>query len=306
MFKHMLVPLDGSRLAEAALPVASYLAQTLNAGVTLVHAIERGAPQEVHGERHLTAPDEALAYLDEVAARAFPPTVCRDRHVHADQVGDVARSIAEHAGELRPDLIVMCTHGRSGLRGWLFGSIAQQVISMGTTPVLLVHPSGDAAAPPPFACRRILVPRDFPVTHELGLSVAARLAKACSAAVHLLVVIPTSGTLSGERAVTRRLLPGATAAILEMSSEGAEESIAAAVARLQADGLAVTSEVCRGDPAETIVAVAGRIAADLVVLGTHGKHGMEAFWEGSVAPKVSSSARVPILLVPEKDSAPAG
>ena len=59
MFKHLLVPLDGSPLAEAALPAAAYLAQKLGASVTLLHVIEQDAPQEIHGERHLTDPDEA-------------------------------------------------------------------------------------------------------------------------------------------------------------------------------------------------------------------------------------------------------
>jgi nucleotide-binding universal stress UspA family protein len=59
MFKHLLVPLDGSRLAEAALPAAACLAEQLGASITLIHIIERDASGEIHGERHLTTPDEA-------------------------------------------------------------------------------------------------------------------------------------------------------------------------------------------------------------------------------------------------------
>jgi nucleotide-binding universal stress UspA family protein len=62
MFKHILVPLDGSKLAEAALPAAVSLAQTFNAPVTLLHIIEQDAPEEVHRERHLTEAREAEAY----------------------------------------------------------------------------------------------------------------------------------------------------------------------------------------------------------------------------------------------------
>ena len=109
MFKHLLVSLDGSRLAEAALPAAVSLAGTLGARVTLFHVMERGAPQEIHGERHLTSLDEAGAYLDEVSARFFPAGMPLERHVHGSEVNDVARSIAEHVAELRSDLIVMCT-----------------------------------------------------------------------------------------------------------------------------------------------------------------------------------------------------
>jgi nucleotide-binding universal stress UspA family protein len=68
MFEHLLVPLDGSRLAEAALPAAATLSKTLGARVTLIHVIERGAPQEIHGQQHLSDPAEASVHVGEVAA----------------------------------------------------------------------------------------------------------------------------------------------------------------------------------------------------------------------------------------------
>ncbi len=68
MFKNILVPLDGSKLSEASLAAAVVLAQTLKSTVTLLHIIEQDAPTEVHKEHHLTKPDEAEAYLEEVAA----------------------------------------------------------------------------------------------------------------------------------------------------------------------------------------------------------------------------------------------
>ncbi len=79
---HLLIPLDGSRLAEAALPVAAALAERLGARVTLLHVLERDPPREVHGEPHLGAAGEACAYLDEVAARAFAAVAPVVRHVH--------------------------------------------------------------------------------------------------------------------------------------------------------------------------------------------------------------------------------
>ncbi len=82
-FQKLLVPLDGSRLAEAVLPVAELLAERLKATVSLLHVLERGAPGTVHGERHLAGIEEANAYLAKVAercgcrdgARALPPRV---------------------------------------------------------------------------------------------------------------------------------------------------------------------------------------------------------------------------------------
>jgi len=297
MFKHLLVPLDGSRLAETALPAAACLAQTLNATVTLVHVIERKAPQEVHGERHLTDPVEARVYLDEVRGRAALAGLRVEQHVHTSEVSNVARSIVEHVGELAPDLIIMCSHGRGGLRGLLFGNIAQQVIALGTTPVLLVRPEAHRTATS-FTCRLLLAPLDGIPAHEEGLCVGAALAKACGAALHLAMVVPTAGSLVGERAATGQFLPGATAAVLEMAQQGGEEYLGHHVAQLKASGLSVTAEVSRGDPTTAIVNLVRRVGADIIILGTHGKTGMDALWAGSVAPKLAGRTHVPLLLVP--------
>ena len=82
MFKRLLVPLDGSLLAEAALPAADYMAQHFGATVTLLHLIEHNAPAQVHGEAHLTNEVQANAYLQKVAQRSFAPGVLTDTHVH--------------------------------------------------------------------------------------------------------------------------------------------------------------------------------------------------------------------------------
>jgi len=300
MFKKLLVPLDGSALAESALPAASTLAQRLGASVTLIHVIEHHAPPHVHGQRHLTNPDEARAYLSDVRERAFPAQLHVEQHVHTAEVGNVARSLIEHAAELQPDLIVMCSHGRGGFRDLLFGSIAQRVIGGNRTPVLLVRPRPDGSAPP-FECRLILVPLDGTPEHEEGLCVGAGLAQACGAALHMVLVVPTARRLAADSAATGRLLPGATYAMLEMSEEAAADYLGRYVAQFKASGMTATAEVTRGDPATLIVESAGRVTADVIVLATHGKAGMDALWQGSIAPKVVSHTRVPLLLVPVRE-----
>lgn len=297
MFKRLLVPLDGSTLAESALPAAAGLAGRLGATVTLLHVIERNAPREVHGERHLTEPGEAEAYLAGLAARSFPPSQRVEWHVHDTGVGNVARSLVDHVAELNPDLIVMCAHGRGGPGQWLFGSIAQQVISQGTTPVLMV-PAGQSARRREFTLRQLLVPVDGLPDHARGVPVAAELARECAARLHLVWVVPTLETMPGDWAAAGRLMPGTTKALLEHARQGAGEYLAARAAELQAAGVAATTEVGRGDPARVIVQVSRRIAADLVVLCTHGKRGLDAFWAGSVAARVTARSSVPLLLVP--------
>ena len=297
MFQHILVPLDGSRLAEAALPVAATLASKLGSSLTLVHVIEKDPPQQIHHERHLTTVPEAAAYLERVARESLPGQVKVQTHVHTAAVTDVARSIVEHTHEFAPDLIVMCTHGRPGPRELLFGSIAQDVVAAGATPVLLVQPE----APSPgenLLCSTILVPLDTDPEHSRALPIAAELARACGASLHLMTVVPTTATLSGEQVATARMLPGAMRAALDLDQAAAESVLLGHARSLEPTSLTVTTEVARGDPATEIIRAAERTQAGMIVMAVHGTHGTRAFWAGSVPPKVSSRTSVPVMLVP--------
>jgi nucleotide-binding universal stress UspA family protein len=298
MFKHLLVPLDGSRMAEASLPAAVYLARTLGAMVTLFHVIERGAKQEIHGERHLTDAKEAKGYLDEVAVRAFPADIPVERHVHNSEVNDVARSIVDHVGKVGPDLIVMCTHGRGGLSDFMFSSIAQQVVGLDITPVLLIPPAAIGAQSTTFSCNRILVTLDGNADHEEGLRVASSLAEICRGELFLLMVVHTFKTLAGEQAATAKILPNATQALLDLAEQDAKEYLQHHIIMLKADVVTATADVRRGDPAIVIINTAEQKRADLIVLATHGKTAMDAFWSGSATPNVASRSVIPLLLVP--------
>jgi nucleotide-binding universal stress UspA family protein len=301
MFRHLLVPLDGSRLAESALPPAALLAGRMGAAVTLVHVIEKNAPSEVHSERHLVTPEEASAYLDEVARLPALAGVRVETHVHTAEVSNVPGSITEHSAELAPDLIVMSTHGRGGVRRLFMGDIAQRVISRGTTPVLVVHPEERRGADG-VPWRTILAPIDGDPAHERGLPIAADLALAFACRLELLMVVPTIGELSGSQAAASILLPGATREKLEMDRAGAQQYLDEKVDSLKKIGVSAGREASRGDPARAILKAARRLSADVIVMGTHGRAGTDAFWAGSVAARVVSRTRVPLLLVPLKDS----
>jgi nucleotide-binding universal stress UspA family protein len=296
MFTHLLVPLDGSSLAEQALPAAAYLAQLWPARVTLLHLVERHPPSEVHHDRHLTSATEAGAYLENIKQRAFPAEVAVECHVHTAEIDDVARSIVEHIGELAPDLIVMCTHGQGGWRRRLFGSKAQQVIALNKTPILLIPPTQQAM--PEFHCTRIVVPLDGNAEHEQGLRVAIDLAHSSRSAQYLVFVIPTVDRLKGEDAATGRLLPHTMAAILDLQQEEATEYLGCHIVELRDAGLTVSAEVVRGDAVSAIVATVKRTEADLIVMATHGKTAMDAFWSGSLTPVIADRSPVPLLLVP--------
>ncbi len=297
MFKHILVPLDGSKMAEAALPAASFLSEKFNAVVTLLHVIEKNAPLEVHGQHHLNNAGEAAAYLQDTARCAFPEMGQVNIHVHIAEVENVAASIVAHASELDYDSIIMCSHGRGRALHLFLGSIAEKIISIGTFPVLLIRLNKDGDIMP-FSCKALLLPLDGNPDHEQALPAAKELAGACHAVIRLAVVIPSIGTLSGQEVTTSRFLPGTISKMLEISVEDAEEYLQVQLKTLHDENVDADARLLRGDPAAAIDDVAQQLNVDLIVMATHGKSGMDAFWAGSVGHKVSSRSEIPILLIP--------
>jgi nucleotide-binding universal stress UspA family protein len=169
---------------------------------------------------------------------------------------------------------------------------------MGRVPVLLVRPPETGAAR--FECRTILVPEDGRPEHEIGLQLAADLARATGAKLELLFVVPTAGTLSGSDAASSQLLPSATRVMLDMAEQGARQHLQQHLDVLAGGVPGSGLHVLRGDPAHEVVATAETVQADLIVLATHGKAGTEAFWSGSVAAKIIRACLRPLLLVPAK------
>jgi nucleotide-binding universal stress UspA family protein len=296
--RSLLLPLDGSDLAENALPPASYLAQLFGASVTIFHVIEQGARNRIHASRHLTQPAESDTYLSEAAGRNFPAGAAIQWHVHKAAVRNVARSIVEHSRELHSDLIILCAHGSGGARDWIIGNIAQQVISRGLTPVMLLRPEGPPAPDSSFSIRSILLPLDGMPEHERSASLAEEIACKSGAAIHLAMVVPTPETLSGEHAAAGRLLPGSTAAFLDLTEAGARDYLDRQRERIQKTGISATLQVLRGDPADELTVLSNSRQYDLIVLGTHGKAGSTAFWNRSVAARVLGKIKITALLIP--------
>jgi len=293
MFRRLLVPLDGSHLAESALPAALALARHLGAEITLFHAVERSAPVTVHGERHLTVEAEAAAYLDEAASWVRARGVAVRTHLDTT-TDDVATSIVSGGAEEAADLVVLCTHGRGGLRGLLFGRVAEQVLRRGQIPVLLVRPT-PAGREQSFACRRIMVPLDGSPTAEAALPAALELARAGDAELLVVMVVPTVQTISDERAASTRLMPTAAAVLLDSEAADAVDYLRSTAE--QAAGARIQVAVERGEPVGTLLDVAARRAVDLIVMATHGRSGVDAMWAGSVAARIIGHSTRPVLLV---------
>lgn len=296
-FKKLLVPLDGSRLAEAVLPVAMVFAEGFGATVSLLHVMEREAPETIHGEHHLVDAAEAQAYLEKVADECGCEGVTVELHVHPNLERDVVASVIGHADEFGADLIILATHGSGGMRDILVGSIAQQVLRRGTRPVLLVKPS-PGAAEKPYELRRILLPLDgSPIHDEAVLPVAESVAAAVGADIQLLVVVPTLSTVAGDKAAVATLMPAATRAALDIERDDAVEYLREVSEGIHSRGVQARAEVRRGDPAAEVVGAAESYSADLIVMATHGRIGLGALWQASVGAKILSRTHQPLLLV---------
>jgi nucleotide-binding universal stress UspA family protein len=295
MFSRILVPLDGSHLAESVLPTVEAVASASGGSVVLLHVHERGAPTAVHGDRHLHGIEEGNSYLEQIAERLRERGLTVERHYHDVPEGDVVRSIAAHGEEVGADLIILCTHGSGRVRQMLFGSIAQQVLNRGSTPVLLVRPSSDGSSPA-FAPERILVPLDGTAAGENALAPAEAMAGLMGSALHLVMVVGTQDSMRGDHPAAA-LLPSATRAVLEMEQRDATAYLHTLAARMPSGMTTVSTEVRRGSTASALAEEAAEPGVGLVVVATHGRAGVQAIWAGSVIAQLLTRTHAPVLLL---------
>lgn len=324
MFRHILVPLDGSSLAEQALPLAAHLAKESGGIVSLLHitnlSFEYGpylaqpfAYVEDVVERDIA---DAQLYLDQVARSE----VLKDIRIHKEAMsGEIAQSILDFAHTRTTDIIVMCSHGRTGIQRWALGSIAQKVARYSTKPVLIVKnnhsplPTTNEPASHPIG---VLVALDGSPLAETVLLPAAHLSASLNA--------PAKGTLHLLRVVelAQAMRDEATATINEMNERAITEARAYlqnVEQRLRGGDLAlfhlnVTSSIATGyDTADILVREAeqGECGEDgiehegcnIIALATHGRGGLQRWVMGSVTERVLSSTQLPMLIVRSTETA---
>lgn len=306
MLAKILIPLDGSQSAEEALPIAVQLAEAYASKLILFHGIESNAPAKIHGERHLQSRAEAEVYLDTCKAFLLQ-YAASDRfeiavHIHESAIDDIGRGIIDHISELEPDLIVMCSHGKKGIRKTMLGSLPLQILKMGKIPVLLVQPSAlelklEFSRP----IRTLLLPLDSASRHDNALITASNLAQHLTAELTLLTVVPTVSTQKSIHSHSSLHMPLSTRMSLEMESAEIARHLSEHRALIHNEfqnPISVHTLVARGDIVRQIQATAASLQACLIVVGTHRKIGMEAFWDDSIAFRLALATTLPLLLIP--------
>jgi nucleotide-binding universal stress UspA family protein len=297
-FTRILLPLDGSRLAEAVLPAARSLAENLEARLLLLHVLEREPPAAVHGEPHLGTAQEARGYLEQHAAELRRQGIAVECHVLGRPVDDVATAIDSYARELDAELIAMCAHGRSNLRTRIIGSIAERILRGGSVPILLraVRRPGFAD----FNLRRLLVPIDFGHDVEAALSAARALAPRYNATVMLLAAVePPAPT-------TSLLLPGTSTLTRECDADDLRRRLAPLAARLRAEVGDVRAVVADEPPAKAILAATDTLPADVIVLVTDAHGGLSSVYDPSTTQELLRRPDLTVLLVKERGRLPRG
>ena len=153
MFKHLLVPLDGSGFAEAALPYALELAAQFDSEITLLRVIMPPRPGE--GTLSPESADLMIKLRDSLYREAIDYLQLHKgslrqqnfkAHYQVVESDDIAAEIISSVRGSGVDTVVMCTHGRGGLSRWLFGSVATRVLQSAAVPVLVVRPRNDTVS----------------------------------------------------------------------------------------------------------------------------------------------------------------
>ena len=300
MENRILVPLDGSSLAERALSCAVMLARGLRAELTLLRAV--WIPPDV-----LARLGEAAVELDlmvgqlEAEAEDYLIVVAeqlRDTGLDVRQSverGPAAETILDYARQANISHIVMATHGYSGIKRWTHGSVAERVLQTATVPLLLVRVGKqdlDKDWQEPMLCQHILVPLDGSPVAEQILPVVTPIAEALGSKL-ILFQVPiahVSGWMTGEW-----YLP--VQGVLETAEEDAEGYLSAVADDLAEQGLDVTTTTAIGSVANCIVEYAESSPVDLIAMCTHGRTGLARWALGSVADRVLRAGGTPILLV---------
>jgi len=294
----ILCPLDFSNASIHALEQAARLARWYGAGLTVLHVRPTVVPHpDISPEGHM-APwlVTELETLRHRVTAACADTVGAGVPVDAlASAGDPVHEILSHADRLGTDLIVLGTHGLSGFRHLVLGSVTEKVLRRAACPVLTVPPRASAARS---QFTRILCAVDFSDCSQQAVTFAATLARQSAATLSLLHVIewPWHESAIPETVGVTVAQAQAMADYRRYLETGAAERLAAIGAAAMPDRQVSTS-VSFGRPYVELLDAARRTGADLIVLGVRGRGPVDLGFFGSTANHVVRSATCPVLTV---------
>jgi nucleotide-binding universal stress UspA family protein len=288
MFDSLLLPTDGSDGTTRALDHALDVASTHDATLHVLNVADttRDSVTTVRGEVVDALEHAGEEFVQSAADRAADRGVST---VTSVQQGEPYQTIVDYAATQGVDLVVMPTHGRTGLGRLLLGSTTERVVRRSDVPVLTIRPDTERDLSYPY--RDVLVPTDGSDCADTAVALGADLATVDDATLHLLSVVAVTSLGIDVRADIQ-------VDILEENARTAVES--AATAASDAGVESATEAVEFGASIhQTILSYIEDHDVDVVVAGTHGRTGFDRYMLGSVTEKLVRTAPVPVLTVRE-------
>jgi nucleotide-binding universal stress UspA family protein len=290
MFQKILIPVDGSQCGDHAAQVGLEFAKRLGARVVLTNALIEYATEK--------DANRVIGPAREMAEKLGVPIETRLAEGRFLSIGD---GIIEASQESNSELIVMGTHGREGIPRMLLGSVAEWVSRRATVPVMLIREQAHPTTVPA-KLERILVAVDGSPQSNLALTTASDLACALGINLELMHVIPDSPAVYSYTAYEYAPMIDFEKYQHDLEAES-QAIIAAALALLDAHTPKVADVRTSRVPAngmrlgDAMIKTAKEHNADLIVIGTHGRSGVDLLLLGSVAERVSHRSEIPVLMI---------
>jgi nucleotide-binding universal stress UspA family protein len=301
MFNPILVPLDGSQLAECVIPHVAAMARSFEAEITLLRMLEKnqnGTPAQLFDLLNWQInKTKAALYLEKTKAR-MQESGLRVRTVVLD--GLVAEGITDYAQKQGMKLIILSSHGHSGLTQWGISSIAQKIILSAPTSLLIVRAQqgrdrpGELSEAPVY--QHILVPLDGSQRAENVLPIITQLAHFHKPQVHLVQVVETPE-------MARQMPPtpedvDLAAQVVARNREEAGHYLEEVKARSYLEGIDVHTHLVTSDnAAATLHQMGEQEHIDLVTLSAHGYTGNHQWPYGSMVNNFILYGKAPLLIV---------
>jgi len=293
LYRQIMVPLDGSTFAEAALPLALELSRRTGAGVHLTTVLEPVTSFANEGWEG-AAQEWSHGYLENVTAR-----------IHGQTGGQLATSVISghtvealqgEAHDHGADVVVMATHGRGAISRMWLGSVADGFLRQADRPIVLVRPNANAEPLTSFEHRfeTLLIPLDGSELSESAMQHAIAFGELFGSAYHLTRIV------SYPLDVASPYLPHTAQMnqqIMDDARSGSADYLEAHAESMRRRGLRVTTSVAiDAQPGHGILSEAEAVGSDMVAMATHGRKGLSRVILGSAADKVMRGIHSPLLL----------
>ncbi len=288
--KNILLLLDGSTFAAQAIPMSKKISKATGATIHLLSSVKNHTPA-LKKEFESTA-EERAAYLKSVEQELMKDEIPAVSYVRPGFVVDAAAAIVD---ELKIDLVISTTRGKSGRINWLNGGLSHKLVHRLDVPILLVQDKENLNTDALPTFDRILVTLDGSIFSERVLPYARAFAKAFNSEI-ILLSVPAVPDIQHYRAAGSLLEKLRAEAVRKMSG------FLAAVARsLKEEGIKTRSFVTGSIPAATIIKVAKQQKTDLTMMTSQGRGGLDLLLTGSVAQQVVKDSPKSVFMVPVQE-----